>query len=417
MPSARQTSLAQLDVRRPSRAAAGVSYRTLLWALLGIGLVIRLLFTANTAGNRFDLGSALLVAQGLVHHPAHVYAIANLPGQVPRWPYLPGYFPIVLLVKGVSGLTGLAFTRLFRVPSALADLAIAWLVQDYLGAKGLAERERLLAAALVALGPAFIAISGIHGQIDSAAILPAVGALSVWERDGSPRRAWWAGLLIGLGACFKTVPGLMVFALLPSARSRREAAELVLACLIFPVLSVLPFLAAAGTGWLSTLGHYHGGLGLGGLSLVAQPDLPLNWLHLGSALLNPVSTWFLAHGQIVAVAGIALTAALVLWLRTPAPAAAVLMWLSVYLFGVDFFMQYMVWGLPFFLMAGYLRHVLGLQLLLLGPLWVLYHGVTHAWLASLLYIVPMLIVWLLLAVAFVVLTRRASAHRLAYSSR
>jgi uncharacterized membrane protein len=291
------------------------------------------------------------------------------------------------------------------------------LVQDYLRARGFADRERLFAAALVALGPSFVAISGIHGQIDSPAILPAVAALSVWERDRSPRRALWAGLLIGLGASFKTVPGLMLFALLPSARSRREAVELVVACAVIPVLSVLPFIAAAGTGWLSTLAHYHGGLGLGGLSLVAQPDLPLGWLHVGAPGLNPVSAWFLAHGEVVAIAAIAVTAALLAWFRSPAPLAAVLMWLSVYVFGVDFFMQYMVWGLPFFLMAGYLRQVLVLQLLLLGPVWVIYHGVTHAWLASLLYIAPMLIVWLVLALAFVLLSRRVAAQKLAYSSR
>ncbi len=348
-----------------------------------------------------------------------------MPGQVPRYPYLPGYFPALLLIKGISGLTGLAFTKLFRIPSALADLAIAWLVQDFLGARGVSRRARLAAASLVALGPSFIAISGVHGQIDAVAILPAVGALSVWERDRPGRRAWLAGLLIGLGAAIKTVPGLMLLALLPSARTKREAGTLVAATAVVPVLSAVPYLAASGTGWISTLIHYHGGLGLGGLSLVAQPDLPLNWLHVGANTLNGVSTWLLAHGELVPLAAIVLAAAFLLRFRVAAPLAAVLIWLTIYVFGVDFFMQYMVWGLPFFLMAGYIRQVLLLQLLLLGPVLVIYHGVRHAWVANVFYIAPMLIVWVLVTIGLAMLCRAVTRRRVgsaqapsaAYSSR
>jgi hypothetical protein len=418
MPSARPTSLQQIAIGRRGRARSldEGAYRVWLWFLLGAGLVVRLLFTANTAGNRFDLASVSLVAQALVHHPGHVYAIVNLPGQAVRWPYLPGYFPVILLVKGLSGLFGIAFTRLFRVPSALADLAIAWLIQDYLAAKGATPAKRLAAVSLVMLGPSFFAISGIHGQIDAPAILPAVAALSVWERDRGERRAWAAGLLIGLGVAVKTTPGLMLLALLPSARSRGEAARLIAATAVFPLLSVLPIVAAAGTGWLSVVGKYHGGIGLGGLSLVAQPDLSLDWLHLGSVGLSSVSTFLLHHGEVVAIAGILTTALFLLRFRVPAPLAAVAVWLSVYVFGVDFFMQYMVWGLPFFLMAGYTREVLILELLLAGPVFVTYHGVGHPWLAYVLYIVPMLIVWVLMTLSLGLLTRRAADHRLAYSS-
>jgi hypothetical protein len=96
--------------------------------------------------------------------------------------------------------------------------------------------------------------------------------------------------------------------------------------------------------------------------------------------------------------------------------AAVAVWLSVYVFGVDFFMQYMVWGLPFFLMAGYTREVLILELLLAGPVFVIYHGVGHPWLAYVLYIAPMLIVWAAMTVSLGLLARGAADHKLAYSS-
>jgi uncharacterized membrane protein len=418
MPSARPTSLQQITIGRRGRTLSldDRAYRVGLWFLLGAGLVLRLLFTAKTAGNRFDLASVSLVAQALVHHPGHVYEIVNLPGQTPRWPYLPGYFPVILVVKGLGGLFGIAFQRLFRVPSSLADLAIAWLIQDYLAAKGAKPATRLAAVSLVMLGPSFFAISSIHGQIDAPAILPAVAALSVWERDRPKRRAWVAGLLIGLGVAVKTTPGLMLFALLPSARSRGEAARLIAATAVFPLLSALPIVAAAGTGWLSIVGNYHGGVGLGGLSLVGQPDVPLGWFHVGSVALSSVSLWFIHHGDVVAIAGVVVTALLLLRFRVPAPLAAVAVWLSVYVFGVDFFMQYMVWGLPFFLMAGYTRAVLILELLLAGPVFVIYHGVGQAWLVCVLYIAPMLIVWAMMTLSLGLLARRAANHSLAYSS-
>lgn len=51
---------------------------------------------------------------------------------------------------------------------------------------------------------------------------------------------------------------------------------------------------------------------------------------------------------------------------------AVLLWLAVYAFGVNFFFQYLVWGLPFFVMAGYIRSTLVVQLLVLPPTLLFY---------------------------------------------
>jgi hypothetical protein len=410
MPAARHTSLAEPAVGRPRpRSTPGVlqaHYTALLWSLLAAGLAVRVLFMATANGNRFDLGSLQLVAHTLVHHPSQVYAVANLPGQTPHWPYLPGYLPIVLLLKGLSGASGIAFRHLIRLPVVLSDLAIAWVVQDFVRARGNSEGAALGAAALVALGPSFIAISAVHGQIDAAAILPAVIALSVWERAQPAHRAWIAGLLIGTGAAIKLVPGLMVLALAPSARSRRELATLVGATLVVPLLSTLPMVAAAGTGWIGTILHYHGGSGLGGLSLVAQPDLPLNWFHVGSDPLTGLSAWLIRHGGVIAVAAIFAAAAFLGHRRTPAPLAAVVIWLTVYAFGVAFFMQYMVWGLPFLLMAGFRREVLALQLVLFAPVLVIYHGVHAAWAAWVFYVVPMLVVWAALTAGLAVLCVR-----------
>ncbi len=135
---------------------------------------------------------------------------------------------------------------MIRVPSILADAAIAWIVQEWLERTGRSHQERLLAAGLISLGPAFITIAGYHGQFDAVAILPGALAVSLWSSDDSPHRALTAGLLIGLGGALKTVPLLLVLALLPTARSRREALTLLLAPALPVVLSLAPF-AIAGT--------------------------------------------------------------------------------------------------------------------------------------------------------------------------
>jgi uncharacterized membrane protein len=403
------TSLAVRAQRRMIRWPEE-SYATALWTLIAVGTAIRLVLAFTTRGNPFDLQSIQIVADALVRAPGHVYAIANHAGEVPRWPYPPGFFPFILAGKGISSVTGLAFTSVIRVPAIAADGAIAWLVQDFLGRRGHSARMRLSGAALVALGPSFAMISGFHGQIDAVAILPAVAALWVWEREESPNRAYLAGGLIGAGAAVKTVPLLMLLALAPSARSRRELLSLVGSAAALPVLAFVPFLAAAGTGWLATL-KYNGAIGLGSISLVAQPSLALNWLHLDSSPASSFSLELWRESRLIA--GTTLVAAgLLLWrTRARAPLGAAIVWLTVYAFGVTFFMQYMVWGLPFFMMAGFIRPVLWLELALIGPLFVIYHRVAHAWVAVVLYVVPMLLVWAALTVALGLAIRRAVNER------
>jgi hypothetical protein len=377
--------------------SADSSYRVALWGLLAVGVLGRALLAFDTRGVKFDLDSLQIVARALVASPSHVYRIADSGVGTPRWPYLPGFFPVILAGKGISGLTGIGFETVIRFAPILADAAIAWVVQDFLRARGAGFWTGLSAVALVALGPSFAAISGVHGDLDSVAILPAVIALSVWER-GAARRALIAGLLIGLGASIKTVPALMLLALLPSARSWREGLTLIATAGAVVLAALAPYLVHDGLHWFRNL-DYNGGVGLGSLSLVAQPDLALNWLHLGSTPLSGLSRHLLDESRWIVAIALTGVSVLLFRRRVVAPVAAVLLWLTVYGFGVTFFMQYMVWGLPFLLMAGYLWSVLALEVVLLAPVLVIYHGVRHAWAASVFYVAPMIAVWAVMVAA------------------
>lgn len=270
-----------------------------------------------------------------------------------RWPYPPAYFPWVY-ASGVLASHG--------GPSLEFTIRLA--------PRGAERSTRLAGAALVAPGPSFLVVSGYHGQFDAVAFLPAVLALTLWERD-LPRRALWAGLLIGLGGALKTVPLLLLVALLPSVRTRREAAVLVGAAAL-PVLAALAPFAIAGTLPDLHVFTYRGIPGAGGLSLVADPRIVEIYMGQGPPALGPAFTFLVEHGGMIA--GLALAAVAAVGLRTRATALplAVLLWLAMYAFGVNFFFQYLIWGLPFFLMAGHLRAVLAVQLFLLGPSIILY---------------------------------------------
>ena len=382
----------------------GSRYRTLLWLVLAAGVLVRLVLAFTTDGVRPDLESFRVVEDALDAAPGQVYTIANSQPPFVRWPYPPGFLPAILGADGVAALTSLDFLSVIRIPSILADAAIAWVVQDFLGRRGHEQRTRLAAAALVALGPSFVAVSGFHGQIDAVAILPAALALAAWERVEGPARPYVAGLLLGLGGSIKTVPLFLVLALLPTARSWREGIRLAASAALVPLAALAPFLIADGTDLLRVF-RYNGAPGLGGLSLVAQPDLAPAWFDVGDARVNGVSqTLFDASRTITAVA-LAAAAVLLLMTRAPAPLAAVVLWLTVYVFGVTFFMQYMVWGLPFFLMAGYVRQVLVLEAVLLPPVLVTYMGASEAWEVWVFYVVPMAVVWAGMVLALAWLAR------------
>lgn len=370
--------------------------------MLGCGLAIRLVLAFATYGVQFDVDSLALARDQLAADPLHLYAALTV--QVgdhfsPRWPYPPGFFAWIAPAGWLADHTGLPFHGLIQIPAILADLALAWLVQAYLGMRGAADRTRLAAAALIALGPSFIAISGYHGQLDSVAILPAVAALVLWERGGRAR-AWAAGLLIGVGAAIKTVPILVALALLPTARSLREGTILAGAAALVPVALMAPFVLAD-PGAVDTVSGYHGAPGVGGISLLVQPDLATLWLSGHAVELTPASRWLFDHGSVLTIIGLA-TAAVFLMRYRPSPArAAVVVWLVVYAASPNFFLQYAVWGLPFFLLAGYLWQVAAAQAVLLVPTLLVYLAPVSTGLALGVYAPLMIGLWVAVVVCLV----------------
>jgi hypothetical protein len=372
--------------------------------MLGLGLVLRAVLAFKTYGVTYDIDSFAAVRDALDDSPLDVYSTVNgHPDN--RWPYPPGFFPWILASSWLSDAGG-AFHGWVQVPQILADAGIAWLVQDHLGGRGASERTRLAAAGLVALGPSFWIISGYHGQIDSLAILCPVAALWHWERAGpGTRRAIVAGALIGAGACVKTVPGLLLLALLPSVRSRREAIALVAPAVALPLAALMPWLIADLDQTVESLRSHRALPGFGGIGLIAQPELAAQWLHNDPKQLTGLSRFLLDRQQVLLLPALAPFAALAFVRRLEPTVAAALLWTALVVLNVGFAFQYVVWALPFLLMAGHVRPVAIAQAGLLAPAAMLYWD-PLGFSPTGLYVVLMVATWCAAAAWLVALALR-----------
>lgn len=381
--------------------------RRWLWALIAAGTAIRVAIAFATYGQVFDMGSYQVVRHAIAQQGIHLYDVVNVGGF--HWPYPPGYLPWVAAAGGLANLTGLPFHGIVQLPPILADAALAWLVAAFLRLRGASDVVQLTGAALVALGPTFAMVSGYHGQFDSVAILPAVVALYLWERLETPSRGLVAGGLVGLGGIFKTVPLVMLVALLPTVRSWREAGWLLGSAAAVLVVASLPFLVTTRATYEAAVRDYHGFPGVGGLSLVVQPDLAGAWLGGGGGRgvvphFNRATRALVHHGGLLSDLIVGALAAFLLRYRPRATTAAVLVWLAVYVLAPGFFFQYLVWGLPFFLMAGYLRAVAIVQALTVVPM-LLFYGPWRADGLTAVYAAVMIGIWAALAGALLLVGR------------
>jgi hypothetical protein len=372
--------------------------------MIGVGVAVRVVVAFATYGLPVDIDNYRTTGDVLLDEGLNAYGALNY-GDHYTWPYPPGFLPWILASIGLDEHAGLDFDGLIQLPQILADGAIAWLVQDFLGRRGAGERTRLVAAGLVALGPSFGMVSGYHGQLDSFAILPAVVALTVWDRSESQHRAVYAGALIGLGGCVKTVPLIMVLALLPSARTRREAVTLVAVAAALPLMAIAPFLVAD-PGGVRQAFTYEGLPGLGGLSLVAQPNLAESWLVTLDFDYTEVSRTLQDNASYITGIAVLVAGAFLLRFRPPAPVAGAFLWLAFYAFGASYFAWYLVWGLPFFLMAGYVWQTALLQAVALIPTILTYTPPPKSDFWVWTYAVMMIALWIGFLIALVLLARR-----------
>jgi hypothetical protein len=383
-----------------------------LWILIAVGLAIRVALAFAFRGT-----NAVLIEQfaGDNVRSGDLHAVYAESSGYFQWIYPPLWLGWLAGASWLSDATGLAFHGLAKLGPTLADVGLALAIYIYLGWRGARERLRLAGAALVMLGPSFIAISGYHGQIDSAAILPGVIALMVWERSSSPNRALWAGLLIGVGAAVKLPPLLLVLPLLGSTKSWREAANLAGAAVAVLLLTFGP-LWASGID-LSRVFRYAGFPGWGGLSLVVDPAFGWDSLTTGGSFSASARSDLLQtvqdNARWITAVSLATYMGFVFRYRPAAVDAAALLWLVVYAFSPNFFLNYLVYGLPFFIMAGFLVEVAVLQALLIAPTVAYYIALWPApsTVTGVLYVPALIALWAAWVVAILAMAWRVVEQR------
>jgi hypothetical protein len=368
--------------------------------MLAVGLIGRLIVAFATRGIGQDIQAYEMVWDALGEQPLELYSLTTT--DFAHWPYPAGFVPWIAVSGWVHDLTGLRFDGVIQVAPIAADLALAWGVQAFLGQRGASETTRLAAAALVAFGPSFAFISGYHGQLDALAILPPLLALWYWDRAGPERSAVIAGVLIGIGGAIKFPPLVILFALLPTARSIREGAVLFSSAAGVVLLPLAPFLVADFDATSEALRANKGLPGFGGISLLLQPDLAGAWLGTNPGVeMSSLTEWLydragLLSGAIVLVAG----AVAFRWRLSPIN-AAVLIFLAIYALAANFAFQYLVAGLAVFLLAGRLRAVAALQLAVLVPTVLMYARERRDLPLQDVYTPIMIAVWVAFLVALV----------------
>lgn len=351
-----------------AQVAAVNDTRWRLVVILLSGLVVRVSLAFATFGDSYDIRLFEWVGAGIRDAPLNLYRLGT-------WPYPPVYAWWAAVAGKIATLTALPFHGVVQIAPIAFDLGIAIVAWWWAGSMGAAPRVRAMATAAVALGPSFIVISGYQGQFDSVAILPALLGCVIWARDREGR-AVPTGLLIGVGATLKTVPGLMLLAVLATSRSRSETLRVTLSALVVPALALAPYLLRDPGRVVHAL-RYSGIPGVGGLSLVVQPSLADGWLAAGEAggsyTVSSHTMLLFRWSPVLVGLALAVTFVLLRARRVPVFEAAVLLWLVVYIFGSNFFFQYLIWILPFLVLSSRIRWAIALQCLAIGPAVVFYN--------------------------------------------
>ncbi len=240
-----------------SNTSSLLQYAWLPMALLLIlGLALRLSFI-QADGFKSDISSFEGWTLGLLAHPtADFYSTQGFAD------YPPGYLYVLIAVGHIYKALIHSDDQLFwlkiavKMPGIVFDLIDSWLV--YLIVRRFASAwQAYVAAACVALNPAFIIVSGFYGQVDSVpaqmtllAVLLIIRAyrLSGWALFATVTGAW---LLVSVSILMKpaAVVVAILFALFPFMRgitnSRRERAVAtatgLFAALLIALLLSAPF--------------------------------------------------------------------------------------------------------------------------------------------------------------------------------
>lgn len=319
-----------------------------------------------------------------------------------QWPYPGGYLPWLWVVSRLVDATGIPFIDLVRLLPVVASAATAVLVGVALARRGRSERVVASSALLIAAGPGALGVDVYLGQIDAVVAFLAVVAVLLWDRGGD-RRAWTAGLALGLAVAIKHPIVVVAAPLVVGAVGRREAAWFLVAVALPPVLLTAPYLAMDAERVLRTVTAYTGVPGIAGPSRLVYSGFMDPVLGLGPFVAPPGWVVRLLDVQtpLVALAALAMSVGARLRGVTDAAHRSGFVWATCLALMFSFSFQYLLWAVPLLLLADRRLVAWAVSLLLAVPMlqgFVLAPGVPLAEAYT-----PLVgLAWLVLVVAAVV---------------
>lgn len=140
-----------------------------------------------------------------------------------------------------------------------------------------------------------------------------------------------------------------------------------------PLATLAPWLTQDPAATASALRANQGVAGFGGPSALVQPALTRNWIDFARAVephaLNDVLTEL--QSPLVLVGALVAAFAAWRWRATPSASAA-LVFCGVWVANPNWSYHYLVWGLPFLVLAGRMSAAVWLQAAALPPMAILY---------------------------------------------
>lgn len=259
-----------------------------------------------------------------------------------RHPYLPFQMYLMGGMAFIARATGLPFVVAIKLPSVAADVALTGLIYHVVA--GASGRDRATWAALLyALNPVSLLVTAYHGQFESVTLL--LLALAWWLRERSREGA--SAVALGLAILNKTWPVVflpVVFVRLRGWRSRAVYSSIALG---IPVLFSVAYLVLFSAGPMPMLRRaltHRGVAGYWGPGAALTPAALL-WPGLQGVV---DGLFALRNGLLLAAVLFALW-----WTRRQSLLDAFLtLLLAIFTVTTGFGIQWLVWLVPFALLAG-----------------------------------------------------------------
>jgi hypothetical protein len=287
----------------------------------------------------------------------------------------------------LAAVTGAPFELIVRLAPILADAALALVLYGLVLRSTRSTHSAWLAGLAYALHPVAVFVSAYHGQFDAwplLAVLLSVAAVNT----SAPAAGGW----LGLGLLLKSWPVLFVPGFLLALRRAPARAAFLIALAAVPLAGVTlyswVFHADPVTVVQRALGYNHG-VGWWGYMYLLRLPFEI------TRQLGPFFAWALRYGRFVTLTGLGL----IWWLRVRREALApglLTVVVAFLAFTHAFSIQYLVWVVPFAILAADYRWLRRYTLaafayMLLVYLTLIYSGsITH------LLPLPQADVWLIM---------------------